>query len=85
MWTDILVNSIDFKLGCPFKVGVYKLKERPQVNYDPSYKYIPSFIRFNDSIKIELTGFIKKPNRIIELFKFQELQDFGFNDSVKKG
>jgi Protein of unknown function (DUF1091) len=85
LWSDILVNSIDFKLGCPFKVGVYKLKERSSMNMTQTSKYIPSFIRFNDSITLKFTGYIKKPSRIIEIFTTQELWNFGFSDSDKKG
>jgi Protein of unknown function (DUF1091) len=85
LWTDNLVNSIDFKLGCPFKKGDYVVKERSSLNITQTSNYIPSFIRFNDSMIMKFTGYIKKSNRIIKIFTIQELWNFGFSDSDKKG
>lgn len=76
-WMDVILNSADFKMYCPFKKGVYTLKERVQSEAQVA-NFIPSFFRFNDSLFIKLTGTSKKQNKIFDLFKFIELWNFGF-------
>jgi Protein of unknown function (DUF1091) len=77
-WTEYLFDQSNGMLDCPLKKGYFMCPEKSVDVFSKNAEILPSFLRINDSVKVDFGLLVKTKQRIVQIYKSTEFHTYKF-------
>jgi hypothetical protein len=79
VWSEYLFDKSDGILNCPIKKGFYLCPEQSLDVFTNNSDILPSFLRINDTVKVDFSLLVKTKQRMVQLYKSTEFHAYKFD------